>query len=171
MEATETGGTWAQATEVTAPFNADNQYAQLSGVSCTSAGNCVGVGFYTDSSGAEQAMETTETGGSFAQAIEVTAPPNAVNSSNGTQLLGVSCTSVGNCVGVGRYQDTSGSTQAMAATETGGIWAQATGVTTPASPFGADGVLKAVSCTSEGNCVAVGTGLGQAIEATETGGT
>ena len=55
-----------QTTEVTAPSNAHfNPIAFFNAVSCTSAGNCVGVGRYTDSSDQGQAMAATETDGTF----------------------------------------------------------------------------------------------------------
>ena len=133
MVVTETGGTFAQATEVTAPSNAasDPQAAPLA-LSCTSVGNCVAVGDYVDSSGNSQVMEVTETGGTFAEATEVTLPSNA-GSNPRAGLNGVSCTSVGNCVGVGGYDDSSGNGHAMEVTETGGTFAQATEVTTPSN--------------------------------------
>ena len=107
MVVTETGGTFAQATEVTPPSNAaSNSGADLSGVSCTSVGNCVAVGSYFDSSENGQAMEVTETGGTFAEATEVTAPSNAASDPR-AGLGEVSCTSVGNCVLVGNYVDSS----------------------------------------------------------------
>ena len=84
MEATETGGTFGQAAEVTAPSDAaSDSEPQLFGVSCTRAGNCVGVGNYRDSSLDFQAMEVTETGGTFGQATEVTAPSNAASNTIG----------------------------------------------------------------------------------------
>jgi hypothetical protein len=174
MEATETGGAWGQATEVTAPSNANSistcffglyQFCvprALNGVSCTSAGNCVAVGNY-DSSGVEQAMEATETGGTWGQAAEVTLPATArVGLPPGAALNGVSCTSAGNCVAVGNYGDSSGETQAMEATETGGTWEQASEETLPSngSSTGQIAMLRGVSCTSARNCVAVGNYLG-----------
>ena len=178
MEVTETGGTFAQATEVTPPPNAASTNlvdSTLQTVSCTSVGNCVGVGGYVDSSGNGQAMEVTETGGTFAQATEVTPPSNA---GSGADLLGVSCTSVGNCVGVGGYVDSSGNDQAMEVTETGGTFAPATEVTAPSNAASdPQAGLLAVSCTSVGNCVAVGSYVDssssgqQLMVATETGGT
>jgi hypothetical protein len=65
----------------------------------------------------------------------------------------------------------------MAATETSGIWAQATEVTAPANA-GADpgAFLNGISCSSVGNCTAVGgyvdaPGNFPAMAATETSGT
>ncbi len=173
MEATETGGTFAPATEVTAPSNVGSDLEQLVDVSCPSAGDCVAVGLYTDSSGNTQEMEATETSGTFAQATEVSAPSNA-GSDPDANFFGVSCTSVGNCVAVGSYVNSSGFTQAMEATETDGTFAQATEVTAP-SNAGSGGytyaVLDAASCTSSTNCVVVGyynadrSGLIQAMAA------
>jgi hypothetical protein len=176
MEATETGGTFAQATEVTAPSNAgSNPAARLLGVSCPSANNCIAVGNYFDSSSHGQAMEATATGGTFAPATEVTAPSNA-GSHPGAELLGVSCTSASNCVGVGNYNDSSGHSQAMEATATGGTFAQATEVTAPSNAGGdPQAALFGVSCTSANNCVGVGnyddsSGHSQAMATIPTAG-
>ena len=186
MAATEAGGIWAQAADITLPSNANHLNAMLDSVSCASAGNCVAVGGYYDSSSNLQAMAVTETGGIWAQATEVTAPANALSNPDAV-LRGVSCTSEGNCVAVGDYTDSGEFSAApfplynnlvMAVTETGGTWARATEVTTPsnsAGRFGPVAALESVSCTSAGNCVAVGgyaslLGL-QGMTATETDGT
>ncbi len=177
--ATETSGIWAQATEVTAPANAGNSFpgASLSGVSCSSVGNCTATGSYVDNLGSFQAMAATETSGTWAQATEVTAPANARNGVPGPYLRGVSCSSVGNCTAIGGYVDTSGNNQAMAVTETSGTWAQATEVTAPANAGTNPGAgLGGVSCWSVGNCTATGSytdssGKAQAMAVTETSGT
>jgi hypothetical protein len=177
MSATETSGTWAQATKVTAPTDAGTDPAAiLVGVSCTSAGNCAGVGQYTDASSHSQAMTATETSGTWAQAIKVTAPTDA-GTDPAAELFAVSCTSAGNCAAVGQYTDASSHSQAMAATETSGTWAPATKVTAP-TDAGTEpaAILVGVSCTSAGNCAAVGrygdnstpTTHQQAMSATET---
>ena len=179
MTATETSGTWAQPTEVTAPANAQTDpNADLRGVSCRSARNCTATGLYYDSSGNDQGMAATETSGTWAQATEVTAPANA-NASLGAFLNGVSCWSAGNCTATGSYFTNSSNFQAMAATETSGTWAQATEVTAPANAWtdsgGPAGDLYGVSCWSAGNCTATGqyydsSGNFQAMAATETSG-
>jgi uncharacterized repeat protein (TIGR02543 family) len=170
-------GTWAQATEITAPANAGTDpEAQFVGVSCWSAGNCTAAGYYTDSSGNGQAMAATETSGTWAQATEITAPANA-GTNPGATLYGVSCSSAGNCTATGFYTDSSGNRQAMAATETSGTWAQATEITLPANAGTNPGAtLYGVSCSSAGNCTATGSytdssGNRQAMAATETSGT
>jgi len=176
MEATETRGTWRQATNVTAPSNAGTDpNAVLKGISCTSAGNCAAVGTYADSSGNGQAMEATETRGTWGQAAVITAPSNAGTNPEAL-LYSISCISAGNCVGVGSYLDSSSHLQVMAAAQTSGTWGQATEVTAPSNAgSNPEAVLKGISCTSPRKCTAVGqyldsSGNGQAMEATETRG-
>ncbi|HXX91869.1 MAG TPA: hypothetical protein VEI83_16750, partial [Acidimicrobiales bacterium] len=157
MSATETSGTWAQAVEVTAPTGAAaNPEAYLASVSCSSAGNCTGTGRYTDGSGNVQAMAATETSGTWAQAVEVTAPTGAA--ANPVAFLsGVSCTSVGNCTAAGYYTDSSSNDVIMNAVESGGTWAQATEFAAPANAAGNPGAeLEGISCASEASCTAVG---------------
>ena len=191
MVATETSGVWAQASELTLPAGANTspggEEANLYSVTCTSPGNCVAVGFYTDANGSYdfQAMVATETGGVWAQASELTLPTGANTSAGGqgADLGSVTCTSPGSCVAVGSYSDTNGSHdyQAMVATETGGVWARASELTLPAgantSAGGQYADLGSVTCTSPGSCVAVGYYTDtngkeddQAMVATETSG-
>ena len=176
-QATETSGTWRQAAEITAPSNAGtNPDASLGGISCTSAFNCVAVGSYLDSYGNGQAMQATETSGTWRQAAEITAPSNAGTDPNAV-LKGISCTSPGNCTAVGTYEDSSGNGQASEATETGGTWRQSAEITAPSNAgTNPEALLYSISCTSAGNCVGVGSYLDssshvQAMEATETSGT
>ena len=73
----------------------------------------------------------------------------------------LACTSAGNCVGVGDYEDTNGSNeyQAMIVSEAGGVWGAAHELQLPkhVTPPGAEVAgLDSVACTSPGNCVAVG---------------
>ena len=176
MVATETSGTWAQATEVTAPANAgSNTDALFNGISCSSTGNCTAAGLYTDSSSHDQAMVATETSGTWAQATEVAAPSNAA-SDPGAFFYGISCSSAGNCTAAGGYNDSSGYAQAMAATETSGSWAQATEVTAPSNAGGNPGAdFYGISCSSAGTCTAAGSytdasGNNQLMAATEASG-
>ncbi len=177
IAAIDTAGTWAQATEVTAPAGAGSDpYAGLVGISCSSPGNCTADGGYLDGSGNYQAMAATESSGTWAQAIEITAPANA-GTDPSAYLYGISCSSAGNCTAAGDYNDSSGDGQAMVATETSGTWAQATEVTAPANAGSDPGAsFSGISCSSPGNCTAAGdyndsSGNGQAMVATETSGT
>lgn len=158
MAATQTSGTWSQATQLTSPSGAGTGDAQLFGVSCTSVGNCTAVGGYHDSSGNVQATAVTETAGTWATALSVT-PPSGANSNPQAQLLGVSCTSPGNCAAVGTYRDSADFQQAMVAAESSGTWGQAVEITLPAgarTSASPEAELMGASCPSAGSCVAVG---------------
>src|SRR5205085_10195689 len=76
----------------------------------------------------------------------------------------VSSASPGNCSAVGEYTDSMGNGQGLLLAETAGTWATGVGATLPAD-HGSDPdvLLLSVSCTSAGNCSAVGNftdGLG-----------
>ncbi len=123
------------------------------------------------------AGSAVEAGGAsgFSRAVEVSSPANASRDAHGW-LLGVSCTSSGDCTSVGEYDDSSGHQQAMAAAETGGKWSRASEVSSPASSASnPEASLSSVSCTSPGNCTAVGSytnsaGSQEAMVATERDG-
>jgi hypothetical protein len=178
MAATETSGIWAQATEVTAPADAQAApNAFFEGISCTSVGNCTTTGGYTDTAAKQQAMVANETSGTWTQATAVAAPNNS-QSDPSASLSAVFCSSVGNCTATGDYIDSSPFPQAMTATETSGTWAQATVITAPADAGnGLPGTsINGVSCTSFGNCTATGayvdtSGNQHPMIATETSGT
>jgi hypothetical protein len=178
MAATEASGTWGQAVEITAPAGAaSNPSATLKGVSCTSAGNCEAVGSYAHTSDEAQAMAAAEANGTWARAVNVSLPAGG-EAGPFAGLYGVSCTSSGNCEAVGSYDNVSPppTTLAMAATETNGTWGRAVRVGSPGSGGTVLNILDGVSCTSAGNCEAVGlygnaVNAGQAMAATETSGT
>jgi hypothetical protein len=177
MAATETSGTWGQAETVSSPGSGGTVLNILEGVSCTSAGNCQAVGIYSNAVNVGQSMAATETGGTWAQAVTVTAPTGAVGTPPHSGLYGVSCSSAGNCQAVGFYPPSSNNALAMEATETAGTWAQAVGVASPTDAGSPpDVVLVGLSCSSAGNCQSVGNytdtpGNGQAMADSETGGT
>ena len=115
----------------------------------------------------------------FPTPIELFPPSNAVPSPYGVSLSGVSCPRVGECVAVGQYTDTTGSSQPMILTQTKGSWGQGIEASLPANaataPGGQLAYLFGVYCTSVGNCVAAGgytdaAGNGQPLIVTETGG-
>ncbi|HXW72703.1 MAG TPA: putative Ig domain-containing protein [Methylocella sp.] len=138
----------------------DNTY--LNGVSCTSPGNCVAVGSYTDPTSSSQPMIITETDGVWHQGVEATLPANAATAPGGQNafLFGVYCTSVGNCVATGGYNDANGNGQPMVVTETNGAWAPGVALNLPANAATAPGTQFAftniVTCPSPGNCAITG---------------
>jgi hypothetical protein len=165
----DTSGTWT-ATKFALPMGAltiaSDQSAALNAITCTSAGNCVGVGYYEDAVTPHndyQAMVASETNGTWAQPTEVTLPAN--HTTNGNQdayLTSVACTAPGDCVAVGSYYDNNGTFdgQPMYLTQTAGVWTSATEASLPTdaltSPGNQDGEFRSVACTSLGRCVAVG---------------
>ena len=155
-----------QATEVTAPSNADsNPIAFFNGVVPLGGRLCRRRPLRRQlRSGRSDGRDRDH--GTFGQATEVSAPANTE-----PELFGVSCTSGDNCVSVGTYGG-----RAMEATETGGTFGHAIEVSAPSNAASDPlAVLDGVSCPSAGNCVAVGSYLDSslhlhAMEASETGG-
>ena len=167
---------WGQATEVTAPSGAAaSPAAQFAAISCVGAGSCTSVGSYVDASGHEQAMAGAETSGTWAQAVQVTAPTGA-GTNPSASLAGIWCSAAGACAAAGSYVDSSGHAEDMVATEAAGVWAQATEVSLPADAAATAGATTGgISCSSAGNCVVVGgytdsSGHDQAMEVTESAG-
>jgi uncharacterized protein CbrC (UPF0167 family) len=152
----ETNGTWRTAREVpgTAALNTHGD-AQLSSVSCASAGNCSAVGSYLDASGSE-VFVAGETNGTWGTAEEVPGTA-ALNKDGFAAFTEVSCAAAGDCSAGGYYADSSGQTQLFVVGETNGAWGKAEEVPGTAALGGnplEPGL--AVSCASAGNCSAGG---------------
>jgi uncharacterized repeat protein (TIGR02543 family) len=127
----ETNGVWGNAIEVpgTAALNSGGGYqgASTYSVSCAAAGNCAAGGYYTDGSGHHQVFVANETNGVWGNAIEV--PGTAALNSGGLDFLySVSCAAAGDCAAGGAYTDGSGNLQTLVASETNGVWGDATPV-------------------------------------------
>ena len=174
--ASEVHGTWSDAVKVpgTARLNQSGD-AQLSALSCSSAGNCGGGGYYTDGSGNGQAFVISQTNGTWGTAIEVPGT-KALNRLN-AQVVAISCPSAGNCGAGGRYTLSSGHSQAFVVSEVGRKWQAAVEVPgTAALNRDGYGSVTSVSCHAAGNCAAAGTftegpGNKQAFVASEVKGT
>jgi hypothetical protein len=155
--ADEVSGTWGDAQEVpgTASLNTGGT-ATLSSVSCASAGTCAAGGYYTDSSGYQQAFVADETDSVWGEAQEVPGTA-ALNTDGFAGVSSLSCPSAGNCAAGGEYQDGSGFPQVFVADEVGGVWGQAFEVpgTAALNTVGSAYVFS-VSCASAGNCSAGG---------------
>ena len=104
--------TWGAAQEVAAALNTDN-YAIVTSISCSSAGNCSAAGQYRDSAG-YQAFVVDEVNGTWGAAQEVAA---ALNTQNNASVYSISCSSAGNCSAAGQYRDSAGG-QAFVVDET-----------------------------------------------------
>ena len=88
--------------------------------------------------------------GAHWSAIRAPDPPGTTPTN--TDLSGVSCTAVGDCVAVGYWAD-QGPISGLIETETGGAWAASTA---PAPPGGMARGLQAVACSTLDACVASG---------------
>jgi hypothetical protein len=138
------GSTWAFS--LASNFNGAFM-SRLSGVSCTGDSTCMAVGLTVPSQSA----------GTNALALQwVRGTWTLLNTANASQTInilhGVSCTSAGNCLAVGHFQDIKGQQDAMAEFWNGSSWSFE-GLPTPP---GSVPDLNGVSCSSPGICTAVG---------------
>ncbi len=123
------------------------------GLSCSASGSCTAVGT-TETGSTDEAIADTMSGGAFGTPVAVTPPAGAV--AGGTDVLSsVACSSPGNCVAVGYFEASPGTTTGMVAIESGGMFSIANVVPEPAGTTGA--VLQSVACTSALGCTAVGS--------------
>jgi hypothetical protein len=152
----ETKGRWGKAQLVRGlPGRAaTNPGGYLNTLSCPSAGNCSGGGYYTDGlDGYYHAFVVNEKKGKWGKAEQVPGTAkfvvwyvNAVSS--------VSCSSAGYCGAGGAY----GQTRAFVVSERNGTWGSAEETPgTKALNLGLDATVNAVSCPSAGRCVAAGS--------------
>jgi hypothetical protein len=171
----KTSGSWGSGTEATLPSGASaNPYTDLSSVSCASAGNCSAVGNYLDSSNDRQGVLLNETSGTWASGIKAT-PPGTSAANPSASPDAISCPTAGNCSAIGTFTTSANAQAPLYLTETGGVWASGTA---GALPAGVTRNLNAlvITCSSFGNCVAVGAPFGDGnhnvgVIFTETSGT
>jgi hypothetical protein len=158
----ESGGSWSPGIEATLPPNAGpipNRGDSPASVSCPSVGNCSAVGTYVDTSGNEQGLLVSESGGSWTSGVEATLPANAAQAPfpNLEGPVSVSCASAGNCTAVGRYALSSFRQRPFLLSESGGTWLRGVQPALPANANQAgDADLESVSCAAGGDCSAVG---------------
>jgi hypothetical protein len=159
MVATQSHGRWSRGTALLLPANAAAQpYAQVSGLACHSAGNCVAVGEYQYGKSANpQAFIAIESHGRWARAFTPRLPANAASPLS-ADLEAVTCPSNGSCEAVGSYQDSAGNSQTMVvAKPSSGPWRQATEIASPSNAAAnPDALMTGIACTAPGSCVAVG---------------
>ena len=102
----------------------------------------------------------------------------ALNAGGNAAVTSISCPSTGNCAAGGYFTDSNGHQQAFVITEKNGTWGKAGRVAGKLNT-GGHAQVNALSCASEGNCVAVGQYFRyvapnvstQAFEVTEKNGT
>jgi hypothetical protein len=131
------------------PTPAGAQTATLTGISCASAGNCMAVGYYSDTTdGSGDTAFAAVLSDSTWSLLNVPAPSGSVQSG----LAGVSCVSAGSCEAVGDYSTGNGGLD-LAEVWNGSAWM------VQSTPATADSELGGVSCTAANACTAVGTAV------------
>ena len=152
MMVSETAGTWAPAQKAVLPGDAaSDPSVNVTDISCSSPGNCTAVGSYSNASGV-QGLLLTETAGTWAPGVAAILPSGGIS---GGGNPAVSCSSAGNCTAVSQYQDGSGF-HGLLLTQTGGTWADGVEAVLPGDAGTGAVSLSDVSCSSAGNCTAVG---------------
>jgi hypothetical protein len=157
--ASQVNGRWGTAIEVpgTAALNADGE-AQVSSVSCSSAGNCMAGGSYKSLHGRFQAWVASQVNGRWGTAIVVPGTA-ALNAGGDGGVTSVSCVSAGTCTAGGFYTDGSGlgNFQGFVASQVNGRWG--TVIEVPGSATlnaGGNAGVNSVACASAGNCTVGG---------------
>jgi hypothetical protein len=141
---------------------ADN--TSVRAISCPAAGSCGAVGTYTDSSGDQQELLLSQSGGAWTASkgdLSALPAPYGGPSFNDLFMSSIACPAAGDCVAVGSTTDTSEASDAVIEAEAGGQWLPAATANLPTNAItngvNGGGFLNSIACTSPGNCVAVGT--------------
>jgi len=153
----ERNGRWGKAVKVpgSGALNAGGA-ADITSVSCASAGNCAAGGFYHGASDHLQALLVTQRNGRWGKAIEVPGS-RALNAGGSAEIRSVSCPSAGSCAAGGFYTGSSGHVQAFVVSQRNGRWGKA--IEVPGSGglnTGGNALIKSLSCPAAGNCAAGG---------------
>ena len=130
--------------------------AEVTSVSCGSAGSCAAGGFYSDRSHHDQGFVASEDNSVWGTAIHVPGPA-ALTTGGDAQVTSVSCGSAGSCAAGGFYSDRSHHHQGFVASEDNGVWG--TAIQVPglgALNKGGAAAVGSVSCALAGTCAAGG---------------
>jgi hypothetical protein len=150
-------GAWGRAIAVPglAALNTGGN-AEVSVVSCASAGSCAAGGDYTDRRHNFQGFVASERRGRWGKAIGVPGL-TALNKGRFANIDSVSCGAAGDCAAGGFYADRSHHQQGFVAVERHGRWGTAIGVPgLTALNKGGLAEVFSVSCASAGSCAAGG---------------
>lgn len=141
------GSTWT--TPVIAQQGLPDTANPLMDVSCTSATNCVAVGYDSGASGFTQTVVESWNGAAWS-------PVSSPNPAGGSVLSGISCATATSCIAVGSTQNVSGGTATLIESLSGGTWSI---VPSPNQTTAANGTdeLVSIDCTTATACTAVGS--------------
>jgi hypothetical protein len=161
MLLTWSGSSWTAAVPPRpADAAASNTASEVAGVSCPSVSRCFAGGYYIDTSGGQDGMLLTWSGGSW---TAVTAPlPSNAQGDNAQQaysafVTGLSCSSASQCVATGEYNNTGFNQDGMLLTWSGSSWTAAEAPVPANAASNQQTWLTGVSCPSASQCVATGT--------------
>jgi hypothetical protein len=154
----EEAGRWKTGIDPVLPADAaPEKIIELDSVSCASAGNCTAVGDYQADSGWFEGLLLTETAGRWATGVKAPLPSNAPAKGD-TFINSVSCASAGSCSAVGYYGGDFDSGKGLLLNEKAGEWRTGVEAALPGNAVAGKTVsLTSVSCSSDGNCSAIGT--------------
>jgi hypothetical protein len=155
------GTTWS---DQEPPVPTGGKSSLLGGVSCVSSTACVAVGSFDNSSGKGAALAETWNG--TAWSMQELASPKGLMVS--TKLWTVSCTSSTECIAVGRFENTVGTSMPLAEKWSGTSWSDEE-LPSPAGTKGAK--ILGASCMSSTSCMVVGqfeNSSGKALPLAET---
>jgi len=152
---TQSHGSWGRAASVRLPAGADPEPdAQVNGISCTSPGYCVAVGGYSNSKGSDGFI-VTQSRGKWGRAVPAKVPSGA--KAGESDLLAISCPRWNGCEAVGEYLSKHSDLEAVAEAQRPGRWnAAEIAMPVKSAPDPAP-YLQGLSCSSVGNCAAVGS--------------
>ena len=186
---TEINGTWSYTVtngvrsytgaEASLPSDAAlHPNVAINSASCGAVGRCVAVGSYTNTANEQEGLLLTGTvsGGVWTFTPSAASLPSGAATSPVVWLNSVSCKAAGECSAVGSYTDSGQNQEGLLLTETGSAWQTGTEAVLPSdASSNQDASLTSVSCSSAGNCDAVGdyytnTGNLQGLMMTATGG-
>jgi hypothetical protein len=156
----EKKGTWQAAREVAGGLNVKG-YAEITGISCHSVGNCAAVGYYAPGNSQSRPFMVTSKNGTWGNATAVNGI-GTLDTGHYSELTAVSCGlagGAGNCTAGGTYYVAkNASQQVFTVTEQNGKWGSARTISgVAARNTGKDATLARISCVSPGNCSVAGS--------------
>jgi len=155
----ETNGAWSDAIQVSGTTPNSFHLAEVTSISCPTAGNCVAGGNYFGDAGPTPFV-LSEVDGTWGTAQDLPGMDSLNTGGNGASVISISCASAGNCTVGGTYSEHTAHAVNMrpfVADETNGTWGTAIEVPGISSlDVGGDAHLTGVSCSTAGNCAAVG---------------
>lgn len=147
-----------QSVEVSLPSGANSRpFSGLYAVHCAGAAACVAGGSYVDTAGHELPMIATSSRGHWARAFPLTLPATPFDPNRDGLVTSIACPVSNDCTATGYLGANFDEGQGFITTETHGAWSQGKTAAAPANaaakPYAE---LFDVTCTSLGNCQAVG---------------